>query len=236
MSIYRRIYEKQFGPIPKDQDGRTYEIHHIDGNHENNDISNLSCIPLLDHYNIHLEQGDFGACFKMAERMKISAEEKSTLATLFNLKRVADGTHPWLNGEAVSIRHKQQVKDGTHHFLGPAINRKRVDDGTHHFIGSAVNDKRIADGTHPWIGPEHNRKMIADGKHPLVGPENNRRRLADGTHNFLNGDISRATHVKRLAAGTHHLTTQYTCPHCGKDGKGPSMKRYHFDNCKVVIR
>ena len=22
------------------------------------------------------------------------------------------------------------------------------------------------------------------------------------------------------------------CPHCGKVGKGPSMSRYHFDNCK----
>ena len=23
-----------------------------------------------------------------------------------------------------------------------------------------------------------------------------------------------------------------TCPHCGLSGKGPNMKRYHFDNCK----
>jgi len=23
-----------------------------------------------------------------------------------------------------------------------------------------------------------------------------------------------------------------TCPHCGKEGAGGSMKRYHFDNCK----
>lgn len=22
------------------------------------------------------------------------------------------------------------------------------------------------------------------------------------------------------------------CPHCGKAGSGPNMKRYHFDNCK----
>lgn len=27
-------------------------------------------------------------------------------------------------------------------------------------------------------------------------------------------------------------STQHTCPHCLKQGKGPNMKRYHFDNCK----
>lgn len=27
-------------------------------------------------------------------------------------------------------------------------------------------------------------------------------------------------------------TIEYTCPHCSKVGKGPNMKRYHFDKCK----
>jgi hypothetical protein len=31
---YRKIYENHNGIIPKDSDGRTYEIHHIDGNHK----------------------------------------------------------------------------------------------------------------------------------------------------------------------------------------------------------
>ena len=26
--------------------------------------------------------------------------------------------------------------------------------------------------------------------------------------------------------------TEVTCPKCGKSGKGPNMKRYHFENCK----
>lgn len=32
--------------------------------------------------------------------------------------------------------------------------------------------------------------------------------------------------------GTHHTVQKYTCPHCGKIGKGLAMKRHHFDNCK----
>lgn len=26
---------------------------------------------------------------------------------------------------------------------------------------------------------------------------------------------------------------ELTCPHCGKDGRGPAMKRFHFDRCKL---
>jgi len=52
-SIYRTIYEQYFGKIPKDSQGRSYEIHHLDGNHENNDISNLRCVSIQEHYDIH---------------------------------------------------------------------------------------------------------------------------------------------------------------------------------------
>ena len=232
MSIYRKIYEQHFGPIPRDTDGRTYEIHHIDNNHNNNDIKNLICVSIQEHYDIHYRQEDWAACFRISQRLKISPEEKSKLATMFNLKRVQDGTHPWLDGEKVSIRHREAVDAGTHHFLGPEVNRRRVENGTHHFLGPEVNRKKLEDGTHPWVGPEHNRKMIKDGKHPLVGPENNRKMIENGTHPFLNGELSRATHKRRLASGTSHLIAQYTCPHCNKEGKGPAMKTYHFDNCK----
>ena len=31
---YRKIYEKVYGPIPREDNGRSFEIHHIDGNKE----------------------------------------------------------------------------------------------------------------------------------------------------------------------------------------------------------
>lgn len=46
---YRKIYEKYFDiKIPKD-----YEIHHIDFNHENNDIDNLIMLPRELHQSYH---------------------------------------------------------------------------------------------------------------------------------------------------------------------------------------
>lgn len=53
---YRKIWEQAYGPIPKDGDGRTYDIHHIDGNRKNNSIDNLICLTIEDHYKIHLKQ------------------------------------------------------------------------------------------------------------------------------------------------------------------------------------
>lgn len=36
-----------------------------------------------------------------------------------------------------------------------------------------------------------------------------------------------------LKGKTHKLKT-VICPHCQKEGKGPNMTRYHFDNCKTL--
>jgi hypothetical protein len=38
---------------------------------------------------------------------------------------------------------------------------------------------------------------------------------------------------KASAKSPKHNTKQtYTCPHCNSTGKGPTMKRHHFNNCK----
>lgn len=67
---YRRIWEAQHGQIPVDEKGRRYEIHHIDGNHENNLIDNLKCLSIEEHYKIHLNQGDLVEAALIAKRMK----------------------------------------------------------------------------------------------------------------------------------------------------------------------
>jgi len=197
MTIYRRIYEATFGPIPKDSEGRTYEIHHIDGNHKNNDITNLKAVSIQEHYDIHYAQGDYGACYAMAIRMKTSSEELSRLAH----KRVENGTHNFLGGELV----RKRVADGTHHFLSGEIQRKQ-------------SIERVENGTHPFLGGNIQRTTAL-------------KQMENGTHNFNNGELSR----KRIKDGTHHFLINYICPHCGKEGKGPSMKQWHFDKCKFKI-
>ena len=74
---YRRIYEQHHGPIQKG-----YHIHHIDGDHTNNNIENLRCITAKEHFDIHYEQGDYGSCWAMLRtgHLIISDEERSSLA------------------------------------------------------------------------------------------------------------------------------------------------------------
>ena len=98
-SNYRKIYQHHYGPIPKEPDGRSYDIHHIDGDRTNNAPDNLVALTIQQHYDIHYAQGDLMACWKIAGKMSVDPVIQSTLSTQYNLQRVANGTHPFIGGE-----------------------------------------------------------------------------------------------------------------------------------------
>jgi hypothetical protein len=169
MKNYRAIWESINGPIPRDDQNRSFEIHHIDGNHDNCDISNLKLVTIDEHYNIHYNQGDWAACALMSYRMKLTFEQTSEMSRRCQLERVANGTH---------------------HLLGPDSNRKRINNGTHHFLngGAALqrNLKRIANGTHNLVGetnPVH--AQIAAGTHHFQTNNPSKQKIEEGTHHFL---------------------------------------------------
>jgi hypothetical protein len=56
------------------------DIHHINGNHKNNNIDNLQAVSLLEHYNIHKQQNDYYACFMISQRMKIKPDDWKQMA------------------------------------------------------------------------------------------------------------------------------------------------------------
>ena len=166
---YYKIYINHYGPIPKDSDGRSDEIHHIDGNHSNNDPTNLTAITIREHYNIHYAQGDYGACYLIAsQRQILSPQELSELATLNNLRRVANGTHPWTGAD-----HNRKLREMYPNFdkdnakLTSQRNAKLVADGTHNLLGdNNPARKRVALGIHHTQGPQHNLNKLAAGTHP----------------------------------------------------------------------
>ena len=161
---HRKIYEQAYGPIPIDEFGRTYEVHHIDGNHSNNDLKNLTAVSIQEHYNIHYSQGDWAACLLMSDRMNLSTEEKSRTASINgkiqSSKRVAAGTHPWQGGE-VSRR----------------VTKDRLSNGTHNLVGSNnPSHKRVKELTHNFQNKEWSRekakKQIAAGKNVFASADN----------------------------------------------------------------
>lgn len=213
---YRKIYEQHYGPIPLDEKGRRYDIHHIDGDHSNDYPTNLKAVTLDEHYAIHYAQGDLGACRAIMMRMDRTAKEVSELARKFALER---------------------LENGTHHFLGPDINQKRIDNGTHNFVGKNNPSKlRVANGTHHFLGGEIQRKQVADGTHHFLKPgfqkEIQRKRIENGTHNLLGPHSNQ----QRLEDGSHPSQQKWTCPHCNKSGKGKgNYTRHHGNNCKLAI-
>lgn len=95
---HRLVWESVNGPIPKDNNNRSYEIHHIDGNHSNNDISNLKLVTIQEHYDLHYAQQDWNACRLIAIRMNLSPKEISRLSSMAASKRIKNGTHHFLKG------------------------------------------------------------------------------------------------------------------------------------------
>ena len=93
---HRKIYEQYYGiKIPEGM-----EIHHIDGNHYNNDINNLKLVTGQEHYDIHYSQGDWAACLLLSGRHSISPNERSKLASLAATKANKEGKCGFVLGHA----------------------------------------------------------------------------------------------------------------------------------------
>jgi hypothetical protein len=157
---HRRIYENHYGPIPIDRNGRTYDIHHRDGNHSNNEPANLVAVTIEDHYAIHESQGDVRACLIMAQRMGKSPEEIRRLAKLAHNKRVEAGTANLVGGKIQSASNQRRLSNGTHHLLkrpdGSSVSSDCVKAEKHNFLrrpdGSSqskdTQQRQLLKGTH----------------------------------------------------------------------------------------
>ena len=149
---YRKVYIKAFGKPPKDVDGRSYDIHHKDGDHSNNDPANLIAVPITEHYDIHYQLQQWRACYLIGLRMKKAPEELSKLSKLVVAEQLKNGTHPWQSGEMQRATMNRMVKDGTHHMLGGKIQKefqlKRSEAGDHQWCGPSANKAKLLNGTH----------------------------------------------------------------------------------------
>lgn len=106
---YRQIWEQINGPIPTDEQGRPYEIHHIDGNRKNNDITNLKCVTIEEHYNIHLQQKDYYAAWIIGQRLNRSLEELEEIKKQMSLAK--KGRPSTFTGKKHSEESKRRMSE-----------------------------------------------------------------------------------------------------------------------------
>ena len=205
MNKYRKIWESINGPIPKDHNGKSYEIHHIDGDRTNNHISNLRLVTMQEHYEIHYNQGDYGACQAIAMRMNLMVDDLSEKCSKLAKLRVLTGTHN-LTGDRNPIHDR--VQDGTHGKWLSERNATLFKQGKHNFQkrpdGTSISSDKVKNGTHNF------------------------------TYDFCKESWLKSAEIQKemKSNGTHHSCIEKECPHCGKIGKGHAMFRWHFDNCK----
>lgn len=193
-----------------DQDGRTYDIHHIDGDRTNNSILNLVALSIQDHYDVHYIQGDWRACIKLAQKMKLSHKELSMLVSKQQRERIAKGTHNWVGGEYQKKQQRHLVETGRHHFLIPGFQ-------------SRINHLKVKNGTNPWAGEqgskaskERQQKLVDSGKHHFVKNNPVYKQIANGTHPLAN-----------------HKHETKTCPKCNKTMTiGNYIRWNHGEECK----
>ncbi|HET8688763.1 MAG TPA: HNH endonuclease signature motif containing protein [Methanosarcina sp.] len=254
-TAYRKIYENHYGLIPKEDNGRTYEIHHIDGDHSNNNPANLKAVTIQEHYDIHYAQGDWAACQAIQLRMNKSPEEISLECSKLSRQRVQDGTHHWL-GEEYSDKSRERelikVEKGTHPWMGEQgsklateRNLVRTRLGLNPFAGEEgsklskkVQKDRIEKGTHPFVGiqggilsKKNNARLLAEGKHSSQNKELNEKKRKKQLEKSKLGENNFQLQIKN---GTHPAHKVWVCPHCAKSGKGASnFVRHHGDNCKM---
>jgi len=223
---YRKIWEAANGPIPYDNQGRRMEIHHIDGDRRNNSLENLKLVTIQKHYNIHYSQGDWAACQSIANRMKISPEEKGKMCSELAKKRIADGTHHFQDPEFIkadSIR-KSVTRRGKNH---PLYGKKMSKDATDKM--SLAQKRLVEEGRHHLQQPSHRNTMR---KVALA-------QLHSGTHVFQQPKTRekiKETHSKLLKDNKHPFNSinrvdpnkiKVWCEVCKKETTLPAYNRFH---------
>ena len=75
----RKVWIEAHGPIPRDADGHSYEVHHADGNPNNNHIDNLQLLTIREHLEEHIRLEDWGAVALISKRLGMGSSYASDI-------------------------------------------------------------------------------------------------------------------------------------------------------------
>lgn len=221
-SNHKRIYVKHFGKIPKDKNGRVYDIHHIDGDHKNNDPTNLIAIPIQDHYEIHLSHNEFDAARLIALRMNKSPREISELSRKAALQKFANGTHHFI---AINKKGRPDMKGENNPMRNPEVAKK---------VSEKQIGKIVSDETRQKQSESHKKrtkikcvycdklmcKLNHDkwhGERCTHNPNYNEDKQMDRSTNFI---LNNPSKIKAI------------CEYCNKMISMPNYHRWHGSKCK----
>ncbi len=171
---YRKIWEDFNGKqIPEG-----YHIHHLDGNRDNNDPSNLVCLSPAEHWDLHYKQGDIrclsgkfvqgaveagrmgGSKNKGVPKSK-EAIEKTTEGIL---RAYAKNGGSKLKGRPISEQHRENIRKATIGEGNPMYGKKHSEESIQAMRDAA--SQRIGDKNHRYgkTLSEETKKLISESK------------------------------------------------------------------------
>lgn len=223
MENYRKKWISYYGDIPTDDQGRLYDIHHIDGNRENNDISNLKAVSLEEHREIHYNQKDWHAVVLIEKRLGRIINEEIR-------KQIGDNNR----GE----NNKRRIK-----------NNKLIDIVIANLHIKSFYSWKSAIDRIEYICKKYEIKILPKSialrleKENVICIENKnegKRRIGEKNPMFgksdLQKEIQNRPEVKQkmsdaLKGKNKGPQKIVTCPNCFISGGLSNMKRFHFNNC-----
>jgi len=144
----------------------------------------------------------------------------------------------WLRRRASTYR-KEWLKENGHPkgFLGKNHKLEDIDRIT---IGikQYATEKRIPIYVYNLDGTLYKKyESMIECAEDLKTSASNVKYTAEGKFTHCKGKQIRYDYVEYMPPRTSRLAGvkkyDYVCPHCNKEGRGPAMKRFHFDRCKL---
>ena len=142
MKNYRKIYERYHQCSLLEG----VDIHHIDGDHDNNHPTNLKAVSLQEHFSIHKLQKEYYAAYLIGRRMKIKPEDWSKMAIENGRKSAIQNKN---NGVGLTVWAKNN----------PALAKEQ------HILGGKIGGRIVVErklGIH-GLSTEERTKIAAKG-------------------------------------------------------------------------
>lgn len=171
---YRKIWEEFSGKqIPEG-----YHIHHLDGDRDNNDPSNLVCLSPAEHWDLHYKQGDIRclsgkfvqgaseAGRKGGSKNKGVPKSKEAIAKTTEgiLQAYAKNGDSKLKGRPISDEHRENIRKANIGEGNPMFGKSHTEESIKAM--SAAASQRIGDRNSMYgkTQSEDAKKLISDSK------------------------------------------------------------------------
>lgn len=141
---------------------------------------------------------------------------------------VFDNPKDMLAKEAELVNEEYVKREDTYNLISGGIGREFISEETR---------KRIREGVVKSITEESRKKMSESSKGKLHSQDtkNKMSELHSGENNAMFGKTHSEETRRKISEG-NIKAPKLTCPHCSKVGNIGNMLRWHFANCKLIIR